>query len=334
MPFLADDELLGLSDLVQSDLLNTVESPRDATFQTTAKADRSIIGSVAGASVVAIDNEGLNSSDDDGDIGGVEPNMPSSVPKKRGRPSLLRSETPAKPAVTKTPRSTKTAPTPKSTGTGRKRKAPEPEPEGQEDQEPEESSEETSEPAKKRGRPSASAAATATSARLAAKAASKPTRGRPKGSANTATKPAKGKGGRPKKESTNGDSTSAEEYEVEDIIGSMVDAETKEHFYFVKWKGYPASDNSWEPKSNLAHAAELMKAFDAKKKAEAAEKKAEDKAAAAAAKEKKAAAKEKKQPKEKKEKPAKAVGKAKAKKELKKEKPTRVSGRTRTTSSA
>ncbi|KAM7194278.1 hypothetical protein V8F20_008025 [Naviculisporaceae sp. PSN 640] len=326
MPFLADEELVQLEDLVQSDLLNTVESPRESAPRSAVKPTNDL---AVGASVVAIEDEGVNSSDDDADIAAT---MPPSAAKKRGRPSLSRSETPAKPSVAKTPRSTKTphsaktAPTPKSTG--RKRKAPEPEPE-QEEEEAEEGSTEAAEPAKKRGRPSARAAAVATSARLAAKAANKPARGRPKGSASTtktaADKPAKGKGGRPKKGDTNGGSTSAEEFEVEEIVESAVDADTKELMYFVKWKGYPVSDNTWEPKKNLAHAAELLKAFDAKKKAAIAERKAEEKAEKQKKAEERAAAKEKKQQEKK---PAKAVEKKKAKTEKVKELPKRGTART------
>lgn len=33
--------------------------------------------------------------------------------------------------------------------------------------------------------------------------------------------------------------------------------------YLVKWKGYNDSDNTWEPKSNLAHAAQLVKEYEA-----------------------------------------------------------------------
>lgn len=63
----------------------------------------------------------------------------------------------------------------------------------------------------------------------------------------------------------------------------MIDADTMEHKYFVKWKGYPASENTWEPKTNLVHAAQLVAAFDAKKKKKAVE---DDKAPASREKKK------------------------------------------------
>lgn len=45
---------------------------------------------------------------------------------------------------------------------------------------------------------------------------------------------------------------------------SVIDADTLEHMYRVKWKGYGLNEATWEPKTNLEHAAALIKAFDAK----------------------------------------------------------------------
>ncbi|KAK3987054.1 hypothetical protein QBC44DRAFT_129790 [Cladorrhinum sp. PSN332] len=222
------------------------------------------------------------------------PEVFSSSAKKRGRPSRSASGTPAKsvPTTSKTPRSAKSTTTPKSAksasapksaraSAGRKRKAEEiaasEEPEEAEEEESEEESEEeeTEEaeeaeptPAAKRGRTSgrpSRTAGVAASARLVAKAANKPKRGRPK-STDTSEKKPKGKAGRPKKNAAANGEVPAGEYEVEAIRDSRIDAETMGHWYQVKWKGYPESDNSWEPKTNLKHALDLVKAFDKKKK--------------------------------------------------------------------
>jgi hypothetical protein len=72
--------------------------------------------------------------------------------------------------------------------------------------------------------------------------------------------------GRGRKAASNGE-TPAGEYEVEKIVDSQIDADTMEHMYLVKWKGYGDDENTWEPKTNLSHAPDLVKAFDAKKKA-------------------------------------------------------------------
>ena len=53
------------------------------------------------------------------------------------------------------------------------------------------------------------------------------------------------------------------EYEVESIL----DRKTLrgQDYFFVKWKGYPASDNTWEPKGNLKNASKLISEFLSKK---------------------------------------------------------------------
>ena len=142
----------------------------------------------AGPSVVAIEEDHQLDHEADAfvDVDAEEQTMPTPALKKRGRPSLSRSETPAKPPSAKTPRSAKKVATPKSAG--RKRKAPEPEEQDEEEDEeveeaePEDESEAVEEPAKKRGRPAARAAAVVTSTRLSA---SKPARGRPKSATAT-----------------------------------------------------------------------------------------------------------------------------------------------------
>ena len=47
-----------------------------------------------------------------------------------------------------------------------------------------------------------------------------------------------------------------EEYEVEQIVSHC--GTTRCHRYLIAWKGYPLSENTWEPKSNLWHASEIL----------------------------------------------------------------------------
>ncbi|TID06816.1 Chromobox protein like protein 3 [Colletotrichum higginsianum] len=53
-----------------------------------------------------------------------------------------------------------------------------------------------------------------------------------------------------------------EEYVVEKIIDSRIDPATKEQMYMVKWKGYAAKDNTWEPKKNLGKCGAMIKTFN------------------------------------------------------------------------
>ena len=50
-----------------------------------------------------------------------------------------------------------------------------------------------------------------------------------------------------------------EEYEVEDIVGSRLHRNKTE--YLVKWVGYPMSECTWEPESNLTNAPEIVARF-------------------------------------------------------------------------
>ncbi|XP_002734659.2 histone-lysine N-methyltransferase SUV39H2-like, partial [Saccoglossus kowalevskii] len=49
------------------------------------------------------------------------------------------------------------------------------------------------------------------------------------------------------------------EYEVEEILDHGT--EKGKDLYFVKWKGYPPEDNTWEPKSNLNNCTKLLKRY-------------------------------------------------------------------------
>jgi len=49
------------------------------------------------------------------------------------------------------------------------------------------------------------------------------------------------------------------EYEVEDILGKrMISGEAH---YLVKWKGYPASESTWELKENLLNCVRTLQQF-------------------------------------------------------------------------
>ncbi len=51
-----------------------------------------------------------------------------------------------------------------------------------------------------------------------------------------------------------------EEYEVERIIAHRTFGRSKRLQYLIKWKGYPKSDNSWEP-ADQVHAPDLVKCY-------------------------------------------------------------------------
>ncbi|KAH7153148.1 hypothetical protein EDB81DRAFT_931588 [Dactylonectria macrodidyma] len=73
-------------------------------------------------------------------------------------------------------------------------------------------------------------------------------------------KPEKRGRGRPRREPEN--RGTEEEWEIEKIVDAQIDAITQEHFYHVKWKGFPSSANTWEPKKNLTGCSRAIQAFE------------------------------------------------------------------------
>ncbi|KAL8393596.1 hypothetical protein RB595_003366 [Gaeumannomyces hyphopodioides] len=60
-----------------------------------------------------------------------------------------------------------------------------------------------------------------------------------------------------------------QDWEVEEIIDAgVIGPNGKPKTYLVKWKGYSADENTWEPRKNLAGCPELLKAFDAQNQPE------------------------------------------------------------------
>jgi hypothetical protein len=53
-----------------------------------------------------------------------------------------------------------------------------------------------------------------------------------------------------------------EEYEVEEIIDS--ERRPNGWCYRIKWKGYGPESNTWEPKTNLEHADDILKKYHQK----------------------------------------------------------------------
>jgi hypothetical protein len=55
-----------------------------------------------------------------------------------------------------------------------------------------------------------------------------------------------------------------EEYEVERILDMKQKGRGHKTHYLIKWKGYPTSDNSWEPEENVT-ATKLITEFKTRK---------------------------------------------------------------------
>ncbi len=63
-----------------------------------------------------------------------------------------------------------------------------------------------------------------------------------------------------------------QEFEVEKILDAQPRGRGHKMHFLVKWKGYPMSDNSWEPRENL-HADRLITEYNKKKQEQAEPKK-------------------------------------------------------------
>lgn len=87
-------------------------------------------------------------------------------------------------------------------------------------------------------------------------------RGRP---AKATTTPRKKRASQ-RDESTQDTKAGRKEWEVEQIVDSRIDAETMQHWFKVKWKGYPSKDNTWEPKKNLTNCKTLLENYEKKGK--------------------------------------------------------------------
>lgn len=54
---------------------------------------------------------------------------------------------------------------------------------------------------------------------------------------------------------------SPQEYEVEAIIGHMVDTRHKIEWFLIKWKNYPEDEATWEPIQNLGNCLLLIQTY-------------------------------------------------------------------------
>ena len=59
-----------------------------------------------------------------------------------------------------------------------------------------------------------------------------------------------------------------QEFEVEKILDAQPRGRGRKMHFLVKWKGYPTSNNSWEPRENL-HTDRLITEYNKKKQRQA-----------------------------------------------------------------
>ena len=52
-------------------------------------------------------------------------------------------------------------------------------------------------------------------------------------------------------------------YEIEGILAYKT--RRKQPYYLVKWKNFPESQNTWEPRRSLSYSSELVEAFEREK---------------------------------------------------------------------
>ncbi|KAM9879817.1 chromo domain-containing protein [Verticillium dahliae] len=74
--------------------------------------------------------------------------------------------------------------------------------------------------------------------------------------------------GRPSKAKTSmkREQDAEQEWEVESIEDSLIDRKGGVHYYQVKWKGFPASQNTWEPRASLSKCKDMITAFQQRSK--------------------------------------------------------------------
>ncbi|KAL2147195.1 hypothetical protein VTI28DRAFT_150 [Corynascus sepedonium] len=240
--------------LIQSDLLNSIEAEMDQDYGEVESVSPTI-ATLADRAVVDEEPAGVPEADMDipaaveaAEARSTEP-TPLPTIRKRGRPSLSTSATPVGSVSSKTRKIA-------GHSTSKRKSVAKVEPKGNQPAV-------NATPVRKRSRPASDRTKSTAAAEEPAK---------------------KDRHTRRRDDAADNGELPAGEYEVEEIVDSAIDADTMEHMYLVKWKGYPASDNTWEPRRNLKGSLELVRKFDvAMKKAEAVRRVAKKRAESASA---------------------------------------------------